>query len=109
MGGSGGEDWASTLFKCCFCFLVDPVARGCKGVRGLAKEMAGGQQGHAGPSGCQSHLLSCRCWDDYSSLYWWVIKAPILLAIFVSVSPESPSPEPGSHMARGPGQGLCRA
>ncbi|NWH93788.1 VIPR1 protein, partial [Aegithalos caudatus] len=24
------------------------------------------------------------CWDDYSSLYWWVIKAPILLAIFVN-------------------------
>ncbi|RLV83716.1 hypothetical protein DV515_00016378, partial [Chloebia gouldiae] len=54
------------------------------GVRGLAKEMAGGQQGHTGPSGCQSHLLSRRCWDDYSSLYWWMIKAPILLAIFVN-------------------------
>ncbi|NXB10003.1 VIPR1 protein, partial [Cnemophilus loriae] len=25
-----------------------------------------------------------RCWDDYSSPYWWVIKAPILLAIFVN-------------------------
>ncbi|XP_010288026.1 PREDICTED: LOW QUALITY PROTEIN: vasoactive intestinal polypeptide receptor 1-like, partial [Phaethon lepturus] len=24
------------------------------------------------------------CWDDYASLYWWVIKAPILLAIFVN-------------------------
>ncbi|NXO08755.1 VIPR1 protein, partial [Oriolus oriolus] len=24
------------------------------------------------------------CWDDYSSPYWWVIKAPILLAIFVN-------------------------
>ncbi|XP_050841522.1 vasoactive intestinal polypeptide receptor 1-like isoform X1 [Serinus canaria] len=24
------------------------------------------------------------CWDDYSSVYWWVIKAPILLAIFVN-------------------------
>uniref|UniRef100_A0A8B9MT69 Vasoactive intestinal polypeptide receptor 1 n=1 Tax=Accipiter nisus TaxID=211598 RepID=A0A8B9MT69_9AVES len=24
------------------------------------------------------------CWDDYTSLYWWVIKAPILLAIFVN-------------------------
>ncbi|OXB55399.1 UNVERIFIED_CONTAM: hypothetical protein H355_009895 [Colinus virginianus] len=24
------------------------------------------------------------CWDDYSSSYWWVIKAPILLAIFVN-------------------------
>ncbi|KFU90905.1 Vasoactive intestinal polypeptide receptor 1, partial [Chaetura pelagica] len=22
------------------------------------------------------------CWDDYTSPYWWVIKAPILLAIF---------------------------
>ncbi|NWV43938.1 VIPR1 protein, partial [Grantiella picta] len=29
-------------------------------------------------------LMSRRCWDDYSSLYWWVIKAPILLAIFVN-------------------------
>uniref|UniRef100_A0A8D0FNT4 Vasoactive intestinal polypeptide receptor 1 n=1 Tax=Strix occidentalis caurina TaxID=311401 RepID=A0A8D0FNT4_STROC len=28
--------------------------------------------------------LSHRCWDDYTSLYWWVIKAPILLAIFVN-------------------------
>ncbi|KAK4808375.1 hypothetical protein QYF61_002612 [Mycteria americana] len=24
------------------------------------------------------------CWDDHTSLYWWVIKAPILLAIFVN-------------------------
>ncbi|XP_050571437.1 vasoactive intestinal polypeptide receptor 1-like isoform X1 [Cygnus atratus] len=24
------------------------------------------------------------CWDDYTSRYWWVIKAPILLAIFVN-------------------------
>ncbi|XP_067412399.1 vasoactive intestinal polypeptide receptor 1-like [Emydura macquarii macquarii] len=24
------------------------------------------------------------CWDDYASLYWWVIKAPILFAIFVN-------------------------
>ncbi|NWT90978.1 VIPR1 protein, partial [Lanius ludovicianus] len=24
------------------------------------------------------------CWDDYSSPYWWVIKAPVLLAIFVN-------------------------
>ncbi|NWV85167.1 VIPR1 protein, partial [Dasyornis broadbenti] len=24
------------------------------------------------------------CWDDYTSLSWWVIKAPILLAIFVN-------------------------
>ncbi|XP_030364666.1 vasoactive intestinal polypeptide receptor 1-like [Strigops habroptila] len=24
------------------------------------------------------------CWDDYSNPYWWVIKAPILLAIFVN-------------------------
>ncbi|XP_068023300.1 vasoactive intestinal polypeptide receptor 1-like [Melanerpes formicivorus] len=24
------------------------------------------------------------CWDDHSSVYWWVIKAPILLAIFVN-------------------------
>ncbi|NXJ08475.1 VIPR1 protein, partial [Odontophorus gujanensis] len=24
------------------------------------------------------------CWDDYSSPYWWLIKAPILLAIFVN-------------------------
>ncbi|XP_071584353.1 vasoactive intestinal polypeptide receptor 1-like [Heliangelus exortis] len=24
------------------------------------------------------------CWDDYTSPYWWVIKAPILLAIFVN-------------------------
>ncbi|NXO31593.1 VIPR1 protein, partial [Cisticola juncidis] len=24
------------------------------------------------------------CWDDNSSLYWWGIKAPILLAIFVN-------------------------
>ncbi|NXY92781.1 VIPR protein, partial [Alcedo cyanopectus] len=29
-------------------------------------------------------LLPLRCWDDYTSLYWWVIKAPILLAIFVN-------------------------
>ncbi|NWZ41243.1 VIPR1 protein, partial [Brachypodius atriceps] len=28
--------------------------------------------------------LRPTCWDDYSSLYWWVIKAPILLAIFVN-------------------------
>uniref|UniRef100_A0A7M4DX65 Vasoactive intestinal polypeptide receptor 1-like n=1 Tax=Crocodylus porosus TaxID=8502 RepID=A0A7M4DX65_CROPO len=25
------------------------------------------------------------CWDDYASLYWWVIKGPILFAIFVSM------------------------
>ncbi|NWJ06560.1 VIPR1 protein, partial [Crypturellus undulatus] len=25
------------------------------------------------------------CWNDYTSLYWWVIKAPILLAIFVNL------------------------
>ncbi|XP_061333486.1 vasoactive intestinal polypeptide receptor 1-like [Pezoporus flaviventris] len=24
------------------------------------------------------------CWDDYTNPYWWVIKAPILLAIFVN-------------------------
>ncbi|KYO46587.1 growth hormone releasing hormone receptor 2 precursor isoform A [Alligator mississippiensis] len=24
------------------------------------------------------------CWDDYASLYWWVIKGPILFAIFVN-------------------------
>ncbi|XP_074834818.1 vasoactive intestinal polypeptide receptor 1-like [Carettochelys insculpta] len=24
------------------------------------------------------------CWDDYASLYWWVIKAPILFAIFMN-------------------------
>ncbi|NXE01630.1 VIPR1 protein, partial [Chaetorhynchus papuensis] len=24
------------------------------------------------------------CWDDYASPYWWVIKAPILLAVFVN-------------------------
>uniref|UniRef100_A0A8B9UHA6 Vasoactive intestinal polypeptide receptor 1 n=1 Tax=Anas zonorhyncha TaxID=75864 RepID=A0A8B9UHA6_9AVES len=24
------------------------------------------------------------CWDDYTSRFWWVIKAPILLAIFVN-------------------------
>ncbi|NXR10166.1 VIPR protein, partial [Semnornis frantzii] len=29
-------------------------------------------------------LLCHRCWDDHTSLYWWVIKAPILLAIFVN-------------------------
>ncbi|KAM4622981.1 vasoactive intestinal polypeptide receptor 1-like [Discoglossus pictus] len=22
------------------------------------------------------------CWDDYEKIYWWIIKAPILLAIF---------------------------
>lgn len=46
-------------------------------------------------------LLSRRCWDDYSSLFWWVIKAPILLAIFVSVLPESPTPKP--EVPRGQG------
>ncbi|XP_075767620.1 vasoactive intestinal polypeptide receptor 1-like [Pelodiscus sinensis] len=24
------------------------------------------------------------CWDDYASLYWWLIKAPILFAIFTN-------------------------
>ncbi|KAM9111623.1 vasoactive intestinal polypeptide receptor 1-like [Pangshura tecta] len=24
------------------------------------------------------------CWDDYASLFWWVIKAPILFAIFMN-------------------------
>ncbi|KAM7030000.1 vasoactive intestinal polypeptide receptor 1-like isoform 8-T8 [Acridotheres tristis] len=30
------------------------------------------------------HYDDHGCWDDYSSPYWWVIKAPILLAIFVN-------------------------
>lgn len=55
-------------------------------------------------------LLSHRCWDDYTSLYWWVIKAPILLAIFVSMSPEQPSPRAGIPHGQGdPTRGLCRA
>ncbi|KAM4691925.1 vasoactive intestinal polypeptide receptor 1-like [Rhinophrynus dorsalis] len=24
------------------------------------------------------------CWDDYESIYWWIIKTPILLAIFLN-------------------------
>ncbi|NXY16918.1 VIPR1 protein, partial [Atrichornis clamosus] len=36
------------------------------------------------PVGARALLLSHRCWDDHSSPYWWVIKAPILLAIFVN-------------------------
>lgn len=50
-------------------------------------------------------LLSHRCWDDYTSPYWWVIKAPILLAIFVSMSPELRAPYGQKDMTRG----LCRA
>ncbi|NWI54967.1 VIPR1 protein, partial [Calyptomena viridis] len=44
--------------------------------------------GEPGLQGCkwvaEPLFLSHRCWDDYTSLYWWVIKAPILLAIFVN-------------------------
>lgn len=54
-------------------------------------------------------LLSRRCWDDYSSLYWWVIKAPILLAIFVSVFPESPTPEPGVPHGQGTQPGAVQS
>lgn len=64
---------------------------------------AGGWEGGSGVKpglkGCEwvaePFLLTPRCWDDYTSLYWWVIKAPILLAIFVSTSPEHPSPRAG--------------
>lgn len=55
-------------------------------------------------------LLSHRCWDDYTSLYWWVIKAPILLAIFVSMSPEHPCPRAeGPIWTEGPDQGSMQS
>lgn len=105
-GCSGGEDWDSSSFQCDFCFLMGPVARGVQ--RGQGSGQRNGR-GTAGPHRSlwvpEPPLLSRRCWDDYSSVYWWVIKAPILLAIFVSVLPESPTPEPGSCTARGPSQG----
>ncbi|NXC60394.1 VIPR1 protein, partial [Aleadryas rufinucha] len=44
----------------------------------------GGSEPHGSQWVPEPPLLSCRCWDDYSSPYWWVIKAPILLAIFVN-------------------------
>lgn len=99
MGCSGGEDWASTLFKCYFCVLMGPVARGVLRGHGVGQRNGRGTVGtHRSqwvPEPASVPLLSHRCWDDYSSLYWWVIKAPILLAIFVSVFPVSPTPEPG--------------
>lgn len=65
-----------------------------------------------GLKGCEwvaePFLLSHRCWDDYTSLYWWVIKAPILLAIFVSTFPEHPSPRDGGPVwTRGIQPGVC--
>ncbi|KAI1230191.1 hypothetical protein IHE44_0010154, partial [Lamprotornis superbus] len=55
------------------------------------------------------HYDDHGCWDDYSSPYWWVIKAPILLAIFVSVFPESPTPEPGVPHGQGTQPGAVQS
>lgn len=52
-------------------------------------------------------LLFHRCWDDYSSLYWWIIKAPILLAIFVSMSPEHSGPRAWGFTDTGTQPGVC--
>lgn len=82
----------------------------CKWGRVLGR----GGRARPGPKGCKGvaepFLLSHRCWDDYTSLYWWVIKAPILLAIFVSTSPEHPGPTAGDPVRMGgPNQGSVQS
>lgn len=78
----------------------------------LCKWGWGGGGARPGLKGCkwvaEPFLLSHRCWDDYTSLYWWVIKAPILLAIFVSMSPEHPEPRV-LYGQEDLTRGLCRA
>ncbi len=36
----------------------------------------------------QTTVFICvgRCWDDLDSGYWWIIKIPILLSVFVCKS-----------------------
>jgi len=115
MEGSGGRNEAALYFNSVFwwglCYggaLLQEVL--CKWGRGLG---VGGKVG-AGLEGCkcvaEPFLLSHRCWDDYTSLYWWVIKAPILLAIFVSMSLKHPGPRAGGPSRTGePNQGSVQS
>ena len=38
---------------------------------------------------CGVCLNSFRCWDDFDSALWWIIKTPILISVFVSMTKES--------------------
>ena len=80
----------------------------------MGQEAGGDGRARPGLRGCkwvaEPFLLSHSCWDDYTSVYWWVIKAPILLAIFVSMSPEHPDPRAGDpSRTGGPNQGSVQS
>lgn len=100
-----GQHFILKLFLFCWwgpCSSRAPLQEElCKWGRVLGR----GGRARPGPKGCKGvaelFLLSHRCWDDYTSLYWWVIKAPILLAIFVSTSPEHPGPTAGGPIQMG--------